>query len=66
MSIGRKVFTSNDVAKKFGVATRTVHGWCEKKLIRYWTLPESNHRRFNYDDVVAFAKEYDLPLDDIQ
>ena len=54
------VYTTGNLARIFGVATRTVGKWADAGKIKCTRLPDSKDRRFYEDDVIQFAKSYDF------
>jgi len=57
----KDVLTTTDVAKICRVSTRVVAKWNDCGLLKGFTLPNSTHRRFTYNDVETFMDENNMP-----
>lgn len=64
-TIPRKpVYTAGEVATLCRVAPRTVCLWADRGLLRHHRLPCARRdRRFMHDDVIAFMRRHEIPLD---
>lgn len=61
--MGLKGLTTYQVAKICGVHHTTVINWVNEGRLKAYTTP-GGHRRIQMDDLVAFAKEYKIPIVD--
>jgi excisionase family DNA binding protein len=59
--MGKKNFTTFDVAKICGVYPTTVVDWVDAGKLKAFVTP-GGHRRIRKDDLVAFLKEHNIPL----
>jgi hypothetical protein len=59
-----RVFTTGQVAKIWSLAPRTVSKWCDSGRLSCYRLPGSQDRRITENNLVKFAKEHGMPLDD--
>jgi hypothetical protein len=50
------------IAQIFKVAPRTVAKWIDTGILHGTRIPGSKHRRVSFEELVRFAKEYDLPM----
>ncbi len=55
------LFTAAAVARFCGVDLKTIHHWCAKGKLRHQKT-EGNHVRVERADLVAFLREYGMPL----
>jgi hypothetical protein len=55
--VGKRVFTTGEVATLFGVAPRTVGKWFDTGRIKGFRLPPSGDRRMTRDSLLLFAEE---------
>ena len=53
------------IAKLFNVAPRTVAKWIDNDMLRGSRIPGSKHRRVAKDEVVRFAKEYGIEIEEV-
>lgn len=58
-----RFFTTGKIAKLYRVAPRTVSKWFDSGRLKGYRIPGSTDRRVSEANLVAFAKEYGLPLD---
>ncbi len=56
----RKLYTTHEVAKLLGVTPITVIRWIESGKFKCFTTV-GGHRRISHDELVGFAKSYNLP-----
>ncbi|MDH5516195.1 MAG: response regulator [Gammaproteobacteria bacterium] len=59
--VSKKLLTPNDVAELLLVSPTTVRFWAHKGALKALTTP-GGHRRFNYEDVEAFANSRGMDL----
>ena len=57
------VFTTGQVARICHVAPRTVTKWFDTGKLRGYRIPGSRDRRIPMDQLIAFMKENDMPMD---
>jgi len=62
-STGKTVLTTGDVANICHVAARTVTKWFDTGKLRGYRIPGSRDRRIPRDQLVAFMKENNIPMD---
>jgi excisionase family DNA binding protein len=62
-SAGKTVLTTGDVARICHVAARTVTKWFDTGKLRGYRIPGSRDRRIPMEQLVAFMKENDIPMD---
>ncbi len=62
----QKIFTTGQIAKLYGVATRTVNKWIDAGLLLSYRLPSSTDRRITRANLVRFLKQNHFPLGDIE
>lgn len=60
--ITKEVFTTGDVARLCNVAPRTVSNWFDAGMLKGYRIPGSRARRIPRENLVAFLKQYDMPL----
>lgn len=58
----KEVYTTGDVAKICNVTIRTVIKWFESGALKGFKIPNSRDRRIPHDNLVAFMKANDIPL----
>lgn len=59
----KSVFTTGDVAKLIGVATRTVTKFFDEGLLKGYRLPTgSRDRRMPRESLVAFLRQHDISV----
>ena len=61
-----KVFTTGQVAKRCGVASRTVRKWFDSEMLRGYRIPGSDDRRIPQESLIKFMKEHGMPLGDLE
>ena len=59
----KAVLTTGQVARICHVAARTVTKWFDTGKLRGYRIPGSRDRRIPMDQLVAFMKENDMPMD---
>lgn len=57
---GKKLYTTHEVAKLLGVTPITVIRWIESGKFKCFTTV-GGHRRISHDELVVFARRYNLP-----
>jgi excisionase family DNA binding protein len=62
---GKTVLTTGDVARICHVAARTVTKWFDTGKLRGYRIPGSRDRRIPMDQLIAFMKENELPMDEL-
>lgn len=58
-----RVFTTGQVAKICGVATRTVSKWFDSGTLKGYRIPESRDRRIPEKDLREFLATHGMPAD---
>jgi excisionase family DNA binding protein len=66
MELTKQSYTTGDVAKLFGVASRTVTKWFDQGHLKGWRIPGSRDRRINRSEVIRFAKQHGMDIDQIK
>jgi excisionase family DNA binding protein len=61
----RDQLTTGEVAKLFRVAPRTVAKWFDAGRLKGYRIPGSQDRRVPWSNVLTFARENALPLDEM-
>jgi excisionase family DNA binding protein len=59
----KRVLTTGEVARICHVAPRTVSKWFDTGKLRGYRIPGSRDRRIPLDQLVAFMRAHDMPLD---
>ena len=59
----KTVLTTGEVARICRVAARTVTKWFDTGKLRGYRIPGSRDRRIPMDQLIAFMKENDMPMD---
>ena len=62
-SVCKTVLTTGQVARICHVAARTVTKWFDTGRLRGYRIPGSRDRRIPMDQLAAFMKENDMPMD---
>jgi len=62
---GKTVLTTGEVARICHVAPRTVTKWFDTGKLRGYRIPGSRDRRIPMDELVAFMKAHDMPMDEL-
>lgn len=60
------IYTIGQVAKIAGVSSRTAQKWCDDGRLKHYRIPGSQDRRVERGKLIAFLKEYGLPLGDLE
>jgi len=62
---GKTVLTTGEVARICHVAPRTVTKWFDTGKLRGYRIPGSRDRRIPMDELVAFMKAHNMPMDEL-
>lgn len=62
----KEVLTTGEVAKICHVAPRTVSKWFDTGKLRGYRIPGSRDRRIPVDQLVAFLRAHDMPMDGLE
>lgn len=58
----RDLFTTGQISRMYRVSPRTVSKWIDTGILRGYRLPMSKDRRVTRTNLVAFLKQYEIPL----
>ena len=62
----KDVLTTGEVARICHVAPRTVSKWFDSGKLRGYRIPGSRDRRIPLENLVAFMRAYDMPMDELE
>lgn len=57
---GDMILTVGQIAKAFGVAPRTVQGWCDRHNLSHYRIPGSQDRRIRGSDLFEFFRRFEI------
>ncbi len=66
MNARKTVLTTGEVAKICNVAPRTVSKWFDSGQLRGYRIPGSKDRRIPADQLIAFLRAHNMPLDGLE
>ena len=55
--------TTSQAGRLMRVSCRTVQKWIDRKLLKGHTVARSRHRRVLTSDLITFAANHEIPLD---
>jgi excisionase family DNA binding protein len=64
--LDKPVLTTGEVAQICHVAPRTVSKWFDSGKLRGYRIPGSRDRRIPADQLIAFMRAHDIPLDTLE